>query len=34
MKKPLENRVWTLALLTCGLLVTVAVVRKRFAAPE
>lgn len=34
MKKPFENRVWTLALVTCALLVTVAVVRKRFAAPE
>ena len=34
MKKPLEKRVWTLALVTCALLVAVAVVRKGFAAPE
>ena len=33
-KKPLEKRVWTLALVTCALLVTVAVVRKRSAAPR
>lgn len=34
MKRPLEKRVWTLALVTCALLITVAVVKKRFAAPE
>lgn len=34
MKRPLDKRIWTLALVTCALLVTVAVVRKRFAAQE
>lgn len=34
LKKPLEKRVWTLALVTCALVVAVAVVRKGFAAPE
>lgn len=34
LKKPLEKRVRTLALVTCALVVAVAVVRKGFAAPE
>lgn len=34
MKRPFDKRGWTLALVTCALVVTVALVRKGLAAPE